>query len=102
MADDGWDDVTNELVELSQQADSDIAAADALRSDTDSEDELSQRDIGDAGPSLWWASQIKQHTAEFSADFPTLPPKIIISACTGCFADAEVFKVGRSFANAFV
>ena len=101
MADDGWDDVTDELLELSQNADSDVAAADALRSDTDSETEPSQRDAGHEGPTPLWATLIKQHTADFETPEPSLSPKIIVSACVGAFADAEVFKAGRSFANAF-
>ena len=40
----------------------------------------------------WWAPVLKEHTRHIPCDDESLHSRTVISACTGCFAEAEVLK----------
>ena len=50
--------------------------------------------IADVAPEdVWWVKALKDHTRKLGLVVPPMPaPVTMISGCTGCFAEAFVFK----------
>lgn len=98
-----WGSVCEDLdVQVSQESRT-TQEAEALRSSSDSEDDV--QPCAASGPvssgpvprrpSLWWARQIWEHTQDAAlaaeAFWPSKPVKVL-SACTGTCAEGAVFK----------
>ena len=89
--------------EVNLQEAEDARAVSSLAED-DASSSSSQEDSQSSDPSqpvrtgCWWAHLLKAHTRELTSGTQAMftPPahhRTVLSACTGCFAEAEVLKV---------
>jgi len=87
---DAWKDAIDECLSASQEDTEQVEEAERCKTSSDSE-------VSDDPPPVWWIRKLKTASAKVFPDAPT-PDKMglkrLISGCTGCGAEFEVFKAG--------
>ena len=96
---DGWDQVAQDLLKLSQEDSDETAVCDACRSaSTCSSHDDQPPELGRTR--AWWAELIKSHCQDFvhmrtASVLNSLKKVSVISACSGIFAEGEALKASN-------
>lgn len=90
----GWDAVIDSLANEMESLSEDVESADGCRESSDHETSSESKNM----PNTWWSRRLASVVSAnrmvkwLKAPRPTSPVKIV-SGCTGCSAESEVFKV---------
>ena len=87
-SEEGWDVFFQEEFKTSQDSLADLEEAEELRESSDTESDAPVTH----GAQPFWVEMIKEGSAHLGAQPTQSSPFHIISGCTGCCAEAEVFK----------